>query len=126
MPERARRTNQTIQSDAAARASNGAPSGESGAGVTATAREFSEERFDGNDRGSPILLPVKEESTVVPKNRSRSPTPVAERELASGRSSEHAFQSVQSAPSRYSGRSTPKKLKEAKIHHALYSVLKKD
>jgi hypothetical protein len=108
MPEQARRAYQPIQSDAAARASASAPSGANVVGVTATGRDFSDEGVSGSDRGNPILLPVNEESTVVPKPRSRSPTPKAERESASGRSSEHAQQSLQSAPKRHSGRSTPK------------------
>ncbi len=108
LPEQSWRANQTIQSDAAARASDSAPGGANVVGVTATGRDFSDERIKGSDRGNPILLPVNAESTVVPKPRSRSPTPKSERESASGRSSEHAQQSLQLAPKRHSGRSTPK------------------
>jgi len=110
--ETAQRTRHPIQSDAEARATIFAPRGDDGASVTATgiSREFSEERFEGNDRGRAILLPIQQDSPVVPRLRSRSPTPVAERteQQVNNRSSEHASQSMQMASSRQSGRSTPK------------------
>ncbi len=112
MLETVQRTSQPIQSDAAARASTFAPSGVNGTGVTATAvsREISYERFDGNDRGNPVLLPIQAKSTVVPKPRSRSPTPVAARvgQQEGGRSSGPGTPGSQIIASRQSGRSTPK------------------
>ncbi len=95
---------------AEAQAPAAVPNGEFGAHAVATAipRKVSDERSDGGDRGLAVLLPCQGEALVVPKPRSRSPTPKSEKESASGRSSEHAHQSLQSAPKRHSGRSTPK------------------
>ena len=102
----------TTTAVAEAQAPAAVSNGELGARAAATAipRTVSDEGSEGSDRGRSILIPSQVETSVVPRPRSRSLTPVAVRvgQPDAGRSTGFATPGSHVVASRHSGRSTPK------------------